>query len=565
MVRVASLLVAAFLVSESAFSQQTVVIQASPGAPAQPAPARDTTAKTGTARIRGHVVAAENGAPLRRAQVRATSSEFRENRVTATDEKGAFEFKDLPAGRYNISASKGSFVSLQYGQTRAFEGGKPLEVPDGQTVEKIDFVLPRGSVITGRVVDEYGEPAADVQVASMRSQFVQGRRRLVPTGRFASTNDIGEFRLFGLPPGQYYLSAMMRNFSFGDSDERTGYAQTYYPGTASPAEAQRIKVDLGQSVSDVNMTLITERTSRISGSVADSQGRPVAMGNVMAMPRGGSGMFFGPSANAQIKPDGTFTISGVAPGDYSLRANVGFSASGDVEFAVADVTASGDDISGVHLMTSKMVTATGRVVAQDAAAAQLLRLPIRLFTTAVNPDDSMMMMGGGGGVVKDDFTFELKVSPGKFRLTAQPAPGWALRAVRHNGIDVTDSGLEFTAGGDASGIEVELTNHPSDLSGLVTNSRGELARDYTVMVFSQDRDQWSGNSRYRGGGRPDQDGRFEIRALPAGKYYAIALDYVDSGEAGDPELLERIHTKATAFSINDGETKTLDLKLQTAS
>ena len=565
MVRVASLLVAAFLVSESAFSQQTVVIQASPGAPAQPAPARDTTAKTGTARIRGHVVAAENGAPLRRAQVRATSSEFRENRVTATDEKGAFEFKDLPAGRYNISASKGSFVSLQYGQTRAFEGGKPLEVPDGQTVEKIDFVLPRGSVITGRVVDEYGEPAADVQVASMRSQFVQGRRRLVPTGRFASTNDIGEFRLFGLPPGQYYLSAMMRNFSFGDSDERTGYAQTYYPGTASPAEAQRIKVDLGQSVSDVNMTLITERTSRISGSVADSQGRPVAMGNVMAMPRGGSGMFFGPSANAQIKPDGTFTISGVAPGDYSLRANVGFSASGDVEFAVADVTASGDDISGVHLMTSKMVTATGRVVAQDAAAAQSLRLPIRLFTTPANPDDSTMMTGNGGGAVKDDFTFELKVPPGKFRLMAQPVPGWTLRAVRHNGIDVTDSGLEFTAGGDASGIEVELSNHPSNLSGLVTNTRGELVKDYTVMVFSQDRDQWSGNSRYRSGGRPDQDGRFEIRALPAGKYYAIALDYVDSGEAGDPELLERIHTKATAFSINDGETKTLDLKLQTAS
>jgi hypothetical protein len=538
--------------------QQTVVMQTVPGMPTSQAPSRDTTAKTGTARIRGHVVAAENGAPVRRAQVRVGSSELRENRLTATDEKGAFEFKDLPAGRYTVSASKGSFVSLTYGQTRPFESGKPLEVLDGQTVEKIDFALPRGSIITGRVVDEYGEPAADVQVAPMRSQFVQGRRRLVPTGRFASTNDVGEFRVFGLPPGQYYLSAMLRNFSFGDSDERTGYAQTYYPGTANPAEAQRIKVDLGQSISDVNIALLTQRTARIAGSVTDSQGRPVTTGMVMAMPRGGNGMFFGPGGNAQIKPDGTFAVSGVAPGDYTLRANSGFAPSGDAEFAVAAVTVSGDDINGIQLMAAKMVTATGRLVTQDAAAAQSLRLPIRLFTAPANPDDSTMMMGNGGGNVKDDFTFELKVPPGKFRLVPQAPPGWTLEAVRQNGIDVTDSGIEFTAGGDASGIEVELSNHVSNVSGVVANSHGDLVKDYTVMVFSQDREQWIGNSRY-------QDGRFEIRALPAGKYYAIALDYVDSSEVGDPELLERIHTKATAFSINDGETKTLDLKLQTAS
>jgi hypothetical protein len=216
------------------------------------------------------------------------------------------------------------------------------------------------------------------------------------------------------------------------------------------------------------------------------------MGNVIAMPRGRNGMFFGPSANAQIKPDGTFTVSGLAPGDYTLRANFGFSASGDVEYALADVTVSGDDISGVHMTASKMVTATGRVVAQDAAAAQSLRLPIRLFTTPANPDDSTMMMGNGGGNVKDDFTFELKVPPGKFRLVPQAPPGWTLEAVRQNGIDVTDSGIEFTAGGDASGIEVELSNHVSNVSGVVANSHGDLVKDYTVMVFSQDREQWIG-------------------------------------------------------------------------
>src|SRR5262249_28608458 len=127
-----------------------------------------------------HVFAADNGTPLRRAQVRVFAQELRENRVTTTDGQGAFELKDLPAGRYTVSASKGSFVTLQYGQTRPLQQGRPIEVLDGQTIEKIDFALPRGSIVTGRIVDEYGEPIADVQVMPMRYQYIQGRRRLTP-------------------------------------------------------------------------------------------------------------------------------------------------------------------------------------------------------------------------------------------------------------------------------------------------------------------------------------------------------------------------------------------------
>src|SRR5262249_5082205 len=160
------------------------------------------------------------------------------------------DFKDLPAGRYQLNASKGSFVTLAYGQLRPFEQGKPIDIKDAQTLEKVDFALPRGSVITGRVVDEFGEPTADVQVMAMRYQFLQGRRRLTPAGRPNMTNDIGEFRIFALPPGQYYLSATLRNFNGpmdATTDDRSGYAPTYYPGTASVTEAQRITVAIGQA------------------------------------------------------------------------------------------------------------------------------------------------------------------------------------------------------------------------------------------------------------------------------------------------------------------------------
>ena len=130
--------------------------------------------------------------------------------MTTTDGDGKYEFKELPAGRYNVFASKGSYVGLSYGQQRPFEPGKPLEILEAQTVEKVDFALPRGGVITGRIVDEFGEPLADAQVSAQRYQNIAGRRRLVPAGRPAQTNDIGEFRLFAIPPGQYYLSATLR-------------------------------------------------------------------------------------------------------------------------------------------------------------------------------------------------------------------------------------------------------------------------------------------------------------------------------------------------------------------
>ena len=128
-----------------------------------PAPPRDTT-KTGTAVIRGHVFDAGSGRPLRKAQVRVFAPELRENRLATTDANGAYEIKDLVAGRYQLNASKGSFVQLQYGQSRPFEPGKPLEIANGQTIEKVDFSLPRGGIITGRILDEFGEPASDVQV-----------------------------------------------------------------------------------------------------------------------------------------------------------------------------------------------------------------------------------------------------------------------------------------------------------------------------------------------------------------------------------------------------------------
>ncbi len=535
-----------------------------PGVPVPQAPPRDNAqpVKAGTATLRGHVVAADTGQPLRKAQVRIIAGEIRENRMTTTDGDGKYEFKELPAGRYTVMAQKGSYVGLQYGQQRPFEPGKPLEILEGQTVEKVDFALPKGGVITGRILDEFGEPLADAQVAAQRYMNVGGRRRLVPAGRQAMTNDIGEFRLFAIPPGQYYLSATLRSMGpTADSDDRSGYAPTYFPGTANMAEAQKVTVGLGQTVSDINMALIQTHTSRVTGVAVDSQGRPM-MGMVMAVPRGDSVMMM-PGPPGQIKPDGSFAIGGLAPGTYVLQTN----GPGGNESASADVTVSGDDVNGIRLAASPPPTASGRVIVDPAAAQSLRPAMLRVTAQPVQFDTMMFGPASGPAVVNDDLTFELKARPGKMRIVlAGPVTGWAVRAVRHRGVDVTDSGIEFRANEDVADVEVEITNRLTDVSGLVTDGRGTAQKDYSVVVFPQDRDKWTPNSRYMRTSRPDQDGRFKLNGLPPGAYYIVALDYLDtSGDWTDPEFLDRVRSKATTVSISEGETKSVDLKIISAS
>ena len=181
---------------------------------AQQQPARDTSAQkqatpAPTGRITGHVIAGDNGRPVKRARVFAAAAELQGGRGMLTDDNGVFDFTELPAGRYTITASKSGFVSLSYGQRRPLQSGTPLQLADGQQLKDINFQLPRGSVIGGHVLDEDGDAMPGVMVRVMRYQYLQGERRLTPAGN-GQTDDKGQYRVWGLMPGDYYINAVAR-------------------------------------------------------------------------------------------------------------------------------------------------------------------------------------------------------------------------------------------------------------------------------------------------------------------------------------------------------------------
>lgn len=566
-----ALLVAlAVLVAPVATAGQRVVIEQRPNRPGVMPPPRDVAAEEGSGVLRGVVLGGENGRPLRRAVVRLHGAELREGRMASTDEQGRWELRDLPGGRFDLTASKAGYVSLQYGQRRPFERGRPVELRNGQTLDDVNFNLPRGAVISGRIVDEFGEPVAEAMVAAMRYRYFNGRRRLVPAGRFAQTDDLGHFRIYGLAPGEYYLSAALRGgMAMGmETDSRTGYAPTYYPGTGSPQQAQRITVPLGGEMSGITFPLMPVRTVRISGTATDSKGQPMAGAFVMlteTTESAGGMMMFSVGGGNRVRPDGSFTVSNVSPGEYMLQAQR-MGGGRDEEVAIATVTVGSEDLSNVMLVATEPATLSGQIVFDRQPAAGAIKPgSIVISALPVTESGTIRMFRTAADGVNDDWTFELRPTQGPVLVrTRTLPPGYAVKEVLLNGQDVTDTAIEFRPGAAVSGLQVVLTARQSAVAGSATDGSGQPALDYAVVIFEEDSARWGFMSRYQAMARPDQQGAFEVKGLPPGRYLAAALEYLEDGQEGDPEFLERLRTSATPFTLAEGEQKALQLTLVTA-
>jgi hypothetical protein len=552
-------------------------LQAQVPRPAAPIPPRDAVgpAPTGTGRIRGRVMIAGTTMPARRAQITLTG-EGNLLRIVTTDGDGRYEISDLPAGRFTLTAAKGGYVTTPYGQRRAFEPGRPVVLAAGQVLGQVDVGLRRGGVIVAQVMDVRGEPAIGAEIAVERYQYgTDGQRRLtrVSLGSIgpSTTDDRGAFRAFGLTPGEYVVSANVRQRPQLPGQAATGAPvvgslQTYFPGTPNAADAQGIVLDAGEEA-NVQFRLVSGRLANVSGTVIDSTGRPASGANLMLTSPAPNGTASGRGVGS-TKDDGTFSIARVPPGEHFVQIRLsprpGDSAEGEV--ANMAVSVAGDNIEQLQIVTAPAMTVKGQIVWEGEAART--GGPGGLRITA-NPTDGrpalLGLIGAGspsanGNVGRDD-TFELGGLSGTVRFVPQGVPPlWTLKAILAGNDDIADTGIDIGSVGDAR-LRVVLTDKTTEITGTVRDAAGAPVTEFVVVVLPEAAVDAAAAPRYTRAIRSDQKGSFQLRALPAGRYVVAAVPGLEPGSEWDPSFQATIRSAARRFTLEDGQSLALTLEL----
>jgi hypothetical protein len=441
-------------------------------------------------------------------------------------------------------------------------------VLDKQIVDHVDFSLPRMSVITGRVLDETGDPIAGVTVMALRSRYWEGQRQLVPTGQgFVQTDDTGQYRILGLAPGTYYVSATTRETWAVTQDGVTrtmGFAPTYFPGVTSTADARRVTVGLGQEAANTDLSLIPGRAAAISGTAFDSQGRPFGRSvSLREEIRGENFARFGGNMSGAVAADGSFTIRNVPPGEYKLVAGTGRDAD-HPEAAIVPITIDGVDLTNIVLTGSAGGSITGQVITDTGAVPTIPQMRITIGGPSTGQADPTLLgtFGSPGfGPIAPDGSFSIKGVFGRSRLRLTLPDTWMVKAMTYDGRDVTDVPIELKSGEIMSGVQIVITDRVTAVSGQLTDDKGLPLTDATILVFADDPEQWAADARTVRAVRPDQTGQYQIKGLPAGAYRAIALEYVEDGLWNDPEYLATLRLKAQPLTVVEATTQAVSLKL----
>jgi hypothetical protein len=321
-----------------------------------------------------------------------------------------------------------------------------------------------GQRIVGRVTDTTGQGVGGVYVTVLRDDEARrGAPRLQPVSvrLYSITNDRGEFLLENLAPDNYCVVALPHNKSVDAQNRpnRAGYAITYYRNATSAAEAKSVMVTRTAGAT-ANITLAPARLSVVSGSVTAAMGRP-ASGARLSIAHG-DGLFGLDSMTTTLRPDGTFTLTGLPPGTYFLHMREGVwppPADAIPKVSVATVKVVDRDLTGVRVEPLPMVRATGRIIVDPAVRSSLRRSTIRVSGSPID------WQGNPGpqrwGIVRDDLTFEFRTWPARGYVRVFPETEWTVARVRVDGVDVTKSGIDFRAGRDVTGLEVELIHGPT--------------------------------------------------------------------------------------------------------
>jgi hypothetical protein len=571
---------------------------------------RDVPVRSGgTSAITGTVLSPEKQ-PLRRVVVSISSDQPGASRSVITDDAGRFAFSKLPAGTYALTAKKAAYLATEFGSTRPGRPGSRVVLSPEET-RTVELTMFRGAAIGGTLRTSGGSPLVGVAVMAQNVKTIGQRDSWPPEP--AVTNDRGEYRIYGLMPGEYLVSASPAPGGTGEIGARSAsqmdallavladrrpranagagatalpspvsvaYAQVYFPGTAIFSDAERIRLGPGddRDVSfEVARVPVASIEGAVSGAVASLAGVELSIipetinwrGSIPGAP---------PLSMTSVPPNdqGEFKFGNLPPGKYRIVAR-GYRASDEAAlFGVADVDVRGEDLRDVNLALQPGGTISGKIVFDAGGTPPPVELTrIRVGVDMLGENGYFQISGLRVGnplseiemvAVKTDGTFEIRgLGPSLYALTCTLPPDvatiWKVRSAIAGGQDLLDVNI---TGPQVSlrDVTVTLSDKRTEISGSLLSASGQPTSDYFVVAFPVDPAQWWPASRRNQSARPTTQGRFVFSDLPAGEYYIAALADLDPSDWQDAAFLSQVAPSAIRMSLAEGEKKVQDLRIK---
>ena len=504
-------------------------------------------------RVEGVVLKATTGEAVRKITVSLISFQGDHPTFTdVTDSNGRFVFGGLEPGRYALMASGEGYSQQEFGQTRRRPEGTVLSLAPGDNDNNLIFRMTPPGVITGTIRDEDGDPVIGGQVQALRIARVGGRQQ-TSSGGYGQTNDLGQYRIYGLEPGQYLIAASYRPPSTGTVPNQEVYLPTYFPSTVDAGQATPVQVRPGDEVSGIDVDLAAAHSVTIRGRVVPEVPVKTMKGiYVSVMPRSAfQGGFMSGTYGGVIEDDlGNFSIRAVPPGSYVVIINLN---DGDRTYAGRTVVTTGNaDVDGVTVAVGPGLVLRGRVRLSAGSQLDFSRLGVSL-----QPVEGFM--GGAGTQVAPDGTFTLEnITEGSYRVVVGGFPEeFYLQSAKLGGIDVLGPGLNVSHGDSPGNLEIVLSADGGQVQGAVLNNQQPVPDAIVVLVPDPPNRNRNDLYSYK---KTDALGRFSLLGLPPGDFKLFAWEQRDGVSYSEPDLLKDYEARGAPVHIEDKTQQSVQLQ-----
>jgi Carboxypeptidase regulatory-like domain len=543
------------------------------------------------ATVQGNLIKLGSNEPVARATLELKDTEAAASApyTTTSDQNGTFSFRNVPPGPYRLTATRTGFVATSYGQRRINGPAETLTLSAGQAVAPIRLTMTPSGVISGRIYSKAGQPLANVVVSAARITFQGGNRGMLAVAS-ARTNDLGEYRIFGIPPGLYYVTATHQldpypRFGYGGVQAVETYARlrteteplpaasptavsVTYPDKTDAFAGTPLDVRPGDEIRNVNIIAgETQHTTRVQGTFVSAEpGQPLQLtGASMISLNGGMNRVMGGPVGGGFLTVSTFNLGFVSPGQY-MMAGDGPEMAGRYFFEVRD-----EESIDITLKIQKGFNVPGKITVEGggvlSASIPAFQVELRLdipittasgLTTAAPASDGSFILQkvlpGTYAIGLPALQYQRGAQPPRLQPALQNAYVKSIKLGSEDGL----SGKLHLDAEPREPLEIVIGMNAASLEGrVITPVPGQDLSALSVALIPETRNRPETFKSTT----TDKDGHFIFERIPPGNYKVFAWESVENNAWRVPEFLARDEQLGVPVQFVEGARKMLDVPI----